>query len=157
MANNLTTYEQIIGFIETIALASGGNEFNYGVPSELNNKHNRSYPFISVYPENTGVMNSDLQQEIYQARTTFRLWVWYGPTNSNSDDDTGNLTRNYHSNAQSIAFTFLTNLHEEMDDNSNKFIYDNNNVNLQFFEEQGTDLICGVTFTLIINYYENCK
>jgi len=157
MADNLITYGTLISYLEAVASSAGANEFNYGVPSELNNKHDRDYPFISVYPENTAVMNNDIQQEIFQARTTFRVWVWYGPQNSGSDNEQGDTTRNLHSISQHMAFSFLTELNQTMESNNNKFFYDNNNVNLQFFEEQGTDLIIGVTFTLTISYYEDCK
>jgi len=156
MADNLTTYDAVVDWISYVATGAGSNEFWYGVPSEINVKHNRDYPVFSVYPDNTSITNKDLQSETYQARTSFRCWIWYDYPDANSDN-AGNQLQSRQSSAQDMAFDVIRRFMFESETKNGSFMFDNAGINLQFFEEQGTDRICGVSFTITISYYETCK
>ncbi|QDP63192.1 MAG: hypothetical protein Unbinned5930contig1000_35 [Prokaryotic dsDNA virus sp.] len=138
--------------------ASGTTAYFYGVPSEINDDHNRTYPVGSVYVNNTSVVvPNNYQRGNVEVSTNFEIYIWYGVSQADADVEPNVYLQNSHSQAQGIACVFLKKFYQAIeDDNFDMMITPNSSTNLVVFQEQGSDLIAGCRFNISVSYYEDC-
>jgi len=150
--------EVVVLIANALTTSSGCNEWYYGVPAEVNDKHDRDYPVASIYPLNTTIpYPMNLSRGQVQVATTFEIFVFYNWGGKNMDDEPNVILKIIHSQSQGIITEALKVIFEEIENDNFDIIYTpTGSTDIIFFEQYGTDLVAGAKFTLTLSYYEDC-
>tara|TARA_B100001250_G_scaffold404440_1_gene420431 strand:+ start:1511 stop:1987 length:477 start_codon:yes stop_codon:yes gene_type:complete len=157
----MANYQTLISVINRIGTAltnTGCSAYFYGIPSEINEEHNRVYPVGSVYVNNTSVVvPTNLERGNVEVATNFEIYIWYSTSDGGQDTEPNTMLQIKHSQAQGMATAFLKNFYQDIEnDNFDMIITPNSSTNLVVFQESGADRIAGCRFSVSVSYYEDC-